>query len=326
MLTVRMMSPHITFILVLLVMCPVFILSFYVSTSSFSTRPLTEMKERPKGLILHVSDEMSITPFFRNQISDTVKYKNDLYSSIGVANYKAVQSEFLTSTLPGLANAKFSVNRISQLEANCVLVHWNVTFVSESTEAIALFFQTIPGVRLRFFDLLHKLSFRSSFSWLSLFKTFQRLIETGELILPHAVILGSSELRFSSTNEEAVYLVSQVDSLSLIRQYDQGILKNRKIFLDLLEFVDRSRPPFIDLDSWDDIVRARIIASTIPGIGQFDIDGLEGSQDENIKNVSNTFLKLAIPLILASFLFSTLILNGLLFGEDAGVQMMSPLF
>lgn len=284
------------------------------------------MKERPKGLMDHVSDCMSASPFVHDQISDNVQYKNDLYYSTGVASYKAIQNAFLTSTIPGLANAKFSVNRISQLEPNCIFVSWNVTFVSESSEALVLFFETIPGIRLRFFNLLHKLSVRSSFSWSSLFKTFRRLIETGELILPHAVILGSSELRFSSTDGDTAYLISQVDSLSLIRAYDQGILKNRKIFLDLLQYVDRSRPPFIDFDPWDDIIRARIIASTIPGMGQFDIDGLEGSQDENIKNVSNTFLKLAIPLILASFIFSTLILNGLLFGEDIGVQTMSPLF
>ena len=168
---------------------------------------------------------------------------------------------------------------------------------------------------------------RASFSWAALGKTLLRLLDTGELVLPHAVILGSSEMTFKMHDfNDSIILTSQKDKLNLIKSLDAGYLKNRKLTLDLLEFCDKIRPSSCyEFDEWNDVIFNRIDTRKVPGMGQFDIDGLEGTNQENIKTVSNTFLKISLPLALITVLFSCYLWNQILFSSDIGAATMQPL-
>lgn len=155
-------------------------------------------------------------------------------------------------------------------------------------------------------------------------------METGELLLPHAVIVGSSEMTFKrqNTSEEgsdSLVLVAQKDSLKLIKSLDAGYLKNRKLTTDLLEFCDKTRPSSFEFEKWNDMITKRIDVRKVPGMGQFDIDGLDGTNEENIKSVSNTFLRLSLPLALVTVLFSGYLWNQILFSSDIGAAYMQPL-
>ena len=81
----------------------------------------------------------------------------------------------------------------------------------------------------------------------------------------------------------------------------------------------------MDFDKWNDVITERIDTRKVPGMGQFDIDGLEGTNEENIQTVSNTFLKLSLPLGLITVIFSGYLWNQILFSSDIGAANMQPL-
>ena len=256
------------------------------------------------------------SPFIASRIfvDDGVRYSCDLFSCQGADKYVELQRRWYESTVPSLANARFSVLRVSPLDATRVVVGWNLSFVSESTAGLVSSLGQIPGVRVRFFDILDKERVRSAFSWRSLGRTFGRLLVTGELLLPQAVIVGTSELTFSlHSNQSDVApfaLVEQRDKLNLVRSLDQGVLKNRKLTLDLIEFIDASRPPFFSFEEWEDIMVRRLDTRSVPGMGQFDVDGIEGSEEETVGRVVANVLRLALPIALALLLFSNYVLDA----------------
>ena len=71
-------------------------------------------------------------------------------------------------------------------------------------------------------------------------------------------------------------LQSSKEKINLVRSVDSGVLKNRKLATDLLQFLDARKPNTVSLDDWNDLLISRINTKSIPGMGQFDIDGLEG--------------------------------------------------
>ena len=255
-------------------------------------------------------------PFIESRIfvDDNVRYSCDLFSCQGADKYVELQRQWYERLVPSLSNARFSVLRVSPLDETRVVMGWNISFVSESTAGLVSSLGQIPGVRVRFFDILDKERLRSAFSWRSLGRTFGRLLLTGELLLPQAVIVGTSELtfsrRFNQSDLTPFALVDQRDSLSLVRSLDRGILKNRKLTMDLLEFIDASRPTFKTLEEWDDVMVRRLDTRSVPGMGQFDVDGIEGTQEETVERVVANLLKLAIPIALILLLFSNYVLDA----------------
>ena len=224
-----------------------------------------------------------------------------------------LQRQWYETLLPSLADARFSVLRVAPLSESRVEVAWNLSFVAENTAGLVSSLGSLPGVRLRYFDILDKERLRSVFSWGALGRTIGRLLLTGELALPQAVILGTSEMTFAlrtnASDETPFVLVGQKDSLKLVRSLDRGYLKNRKLTFDLLEFVDASRPPFVSFEDWNDIIVRRLNTRSVPGMGQFDVDGIEGTQSETVERVVANLLRIAVPIGLALLLFSKYVLD-----------------
>lgn len=290
----------------------------------------SNMEIDENSLVSQVKRALYDSPFMeaRSLVEDDVIYSSPLLSFEGFRDYVELSEGWNKQLMPSLYCSKFCVMKVAALNEKSVIVNWNVTFVSENTAAIVAVFNVVPFVRIRYFDILNRERIRSSFSWEALGKTLLRLLETGELLLPHAVIVGSSEMTFKKQNiksEDSISLVAQKDSLNLIKSLDAGYLKNRKLTLDLLEFCDKMRPSYMDFDKWNDVMTERIDTRKVPGMGQFDIDGLEGTNEENIQTVSNTFLKLSLPLGLITVIFSGYLWNQILFSSDIGAANMQPL-
>jgi hypothetical protein len=71
--------------------------------------------------------------------------------------------------------------------------------------------------------------------------------------------------------------MSSKEKINLVRSIDAGLLKNRKLATDLLQFLDSRKPSTVSLNDWNDVLVERVPTRGVPGMGQFDIDGLEGT-------------------------------------------------
>ena len=47
----------------------------------------------------------------------------------------------------------------------------------------------------------------------------------------------------------------------------------------MLEFLDARKPPDTSLEAWDDAVEDAVRWRDVPGMGMFDVDGLEDAED-----------------------------------------------
>ena len=63
------------------------------------------------------------------------------------------------------------------------------------------------------------------------------------------------------------------------RQRRRG--ENRRVCRDLLEFLDTRKPPATSLEAWDDRITDCVRWSEVPGMGMFDVDGLEDVSDRS---------------------------------------------
>jgi hypothetical protein len=56
-------------------------------------------------------------------------------------------------------------------------------------------------------------------------------------------------------------------------------VKNRRICRDLLEYLDCRKPPNTSLEAWDNQITDCVRWAEVPGMGMFDVDGLEDEGD-----------------------------------------------
>ena len=67
----------------------------------------------------------------------------------------------------------------------------------------------------------------------------------------------------------------------------RGSLKNRKLATDLLEFLDARRPVSVGISQWNNLVVTRVNTRSVPGMVQFDVDGLEGERQTELLEGAN---------------------------------------
>lgn len=240
------------------------------------------------------SDRMVIRP--------NITYRSDLLMFAGVAEYAAQERDFTRSVLPSLgADAKYAIERVYSEVPLVVSVFWNVTFIPDSVQGL-VFFSRLVGLQCQFFNLLDREGFTSSFSWKQLFGFLMLAFSTGVLRLPQAVIKGQSTLEFTrstvSTDKENYVLVGQKESLNLVQSLLQARLKNRVLTTHLLQFLSSRRPESISFEEWEDIIYNALPYRNVPGMRQFEIDGLEQQQTDDFLEKGNSFLGLATAAVL----------------------------
>ena len=101
------------------------------------------------------------SPFIdaRSLVDDDIVYTSQvLYPNQlkGSSEYIELSQAWKKRSMPSLYRSKFCVMKIIALNGKCIMVDWNVTFVSENLEAIVTIFDAIPFVKVRFFDILNR--------------------------------------------------------------------------------------------------------------------------------------------------------------------------
>jgi hypothetical protein len=310
-----------------------------------------DLTNAAKDCILKKGDE--VAPFICEKfpdisIDDGLLYSTDILKVNGKTEYLSLSRDWFTTCMPELSNAQCSVNRVSLIERDRVRMQWSVTFVPDSLTTLVWLGNSLPGVHVTFFNVLDKERERSQFSWESLKKFFGRIVSTGEMCLPHAVIIGTTDFIFRENEGQGVQnglsdssysndekenvshniscrwtLVSVQEKLNLVRSIDNGILKNRKLATDLLEFIDARRPQNIGLGEWNDIIVSRINTRSVPGMGQFDIDGLDSEKQSELIGISNQILGWATAAVLLfGFVSATVVFDKMFAGNsEVAVQL-----
>ena len=88
---------------------------------------------------------------------------------------------------------------------------------------------------------------------------------------------------FSTSSEWTV--TSAKEKINLVRSVRTNNLKNRILATHLLEFFDARKPRFIGINEWNNILLDRLEGiMKIPGMRQFDIDGLTISNSNSNGN------------------------------------------
>lgn len=128
-----------------------------------------------------------------------------------------------------------------------------------------------PGMRVTFYDLLDRVEMASSFSWRAAFALLARAASTGVLPLPQACICGTAELVFAPGGGA---LLRHTERLELTPIFAAGRARNRRVARDLISFLDGRRPPGTPQADWDATMHAQLSLQSVPGLGQFDVDGL----------------------------------------------------
>jgi hypothetical protein len=163
-------------------------------------------------------------------------------------------------------------------------------------------------MKVTFYDLLDRVELPSSFSWRAAFGLLARAAATGVLPLPQACIRGTAALTFAPPDASGgggPLLVRHVERLELTPVFASGRARNRRVARDFISFLDGRRPPGTSQSEWDATMHAALSLQSVPGLGQFDIDGLSG--DDRVRLFDD---------VSALLTFSTLLV--LIFGAAVG--------
>lgn len=255
-------------------------------------------------------------------ISSKIQVSTHILETIGDSSYNDIAVQWEKLAKQELQNVGCQITRTSMLSSNSVIVNWNVSFVPYSIRSLATIGSLVPGVRTSFYNILDRERLAITFSWGALFKFFSQLLLTGELRLPIAVILGSSQFTFNDTHSGIASpsdttrwtLTKYNERIDLVSSLNSGHLKNRRLATDLLEFLDARRPSSIGLNAWNDLLVDKIKVQSVPGMRQFDIDGLEGEQQTQLLSASNRLL---------GYFTGIVLLFGLCFGLVVMQNVMS---
>ena len=186
------------------------------------------------------------------------------------------------------------VNRCERLAANELVVRWETTFVPAKLRWLHDIGEAWPGVDVELYDILDKMGELSRFRWRSLVLLFWNTARTGTMRLPAAKIESTSRLRFveergaeggaeggGDANGATLTLAAHDETIDLIGRVNDGAVKNRRVCRDLLEFLNTRKPPATSLEAWDDRITDCVRWPEVPGMGMFDVDGLEDDGDRS---------------------------------------------
>jgi hypothetical protein len=151
-----------------------------------------------------------------------------------------------------------------------------------------------PGMQVTFYDLLDRVDKPSSFSWRAALTLLARAAATRLLPLPQSCIRGTATLTFDRDGA----LVRHAERLELTPVFAAGRGRNRRVARDLLAFLDGRRPPGTTPVDWDTTLRARLSLSQVPGMGQFDVDGLSADDRSRFFDDVSVLLTFATVLVL----------------------------
>ena len=269
-------------------------LMFVVSFPLRHSRPLLASVESLLGqnrapFLLNIDESINIdnNVIFQN---DFVQYKgSDCYSSAGTDFRKSLDQ---------LNDAQYKVDKISSV-SNGILVNWSVDFLPDVVAALSFVGNMTPGIKVVFYDILDRERFvATGFTWENFKKFIEIIVTKGEMLLPKAKICAQTQLEFVESETDALYtLKKSTEKINLVRSVDAGLLKNRVIAGHLVEFAAAMKPNSIAFNDWDDITVTRLQIQKVPGMRQFDIDGLEPERQQSLIETSKNILGYAFGVV-----------------------------
>ena len=137
---------------------------------------------------------------------------------------------------------------------------------------------------MEFYDILHLMDQRSRFTWRGLFRVFATAAIEKKMRVPMAKIEGTTRCRFEligSNDAASPSLIATEETVDLIGHLNEQRVQNKRLARDALAFLDARKPPAMSLEAWDEQVEDATRWRFVPGMGQFDVDGLEDAEDRN---------------------------------------------
>ena len=210
-----------------------------------------------------------------------------LYESKGAKAYALLCDRFVGTEDRELFDCARRTTRVAAVSPTEIVTRWEVSFVPEKIRWMVALGESWPGVSVEFYDILHLMDQRSRFTWRGLFRVFTTAAIEKKMRVPMAKIEGTTRCRFeleSSNSNDAASppsLIAAEETVDLIGYLNEHRVQNKRLARDALAFLDARKPPAMSLEAWDEKVEDAARWRFVPGMGQFDVDGLEDAEDRN---------------------------------------------
>ncbi|GAB5354260.1 hypothetical protein AAMO2058_000104100 [Amorphochlora amoebiformis] len=131
----------------------------------------------------------------KESLSPEVVFRSECWDQNGGAEYLRSITEW-NEALEGLPESTFALRRVSQISQTTVVAQWNITFIPPSLLGFTFLGRRLPGVEVRFIDILHRIEYPvTGFTWEKL-RYLLKCISRGFLPVPYAVIQGTTTFHF----------------------------------------------------------------------------------------------------------------------------------
>jgi len=200
-------------------------------------------------------------------VSPDVEFNNKLWEGCGRDLYEECAQGWVAVSLSALTRGNYTLTGVHAYSPGKLQCSWNVSFVPDTALTIYFLWSVLPGVTNVYYDVLSRETLESEFSWTALVEFIQRLVTKGECMVPHAVIMGTTNVdledleeggRGQATSHRRFELTRQRERLGLVRSYDGGYLKNRKLVTDLVKYMNATRPAHLGVEKHTDLVDGRV--------------------------------------------------------------------
>ena len=208
-----------------------------------------------------------------------------LHACRGRDAYAALAARAPGSCDRELVRCRLAVTRAAATGPTSATVPWEARFVPQKLEWMLVAAERWPEVfggprRVVEFDILDRVGELSRFRWRALWTLFRVAATEGEMRVPVALVRGTSVLGFEEDpTSNALALRRHVETIELVALVNGDEVRNKRICRDLLEFLDARKPPKMPLKEWDDAIVECVRWYDVPGMGQFDVDGLEDGEE-----------------------------------------------
>lgn len=208
----------------------------------------------------------------------------------GAASVGALCERFIGTEDRDLLECERAATRVSLVSPTEIVATWETCFVPTKLHWMVRLGAMWPGVTVEYYDILDRMDRRSRFTWRGLFVVFRTAALEKRMRVPRAKIKGTTRLRFRRATEEddtedtttpSFVLLSTEETIELVGHINAERVQNKRLARDVLAFLDARKPPNVSLEAWDERLDMCLKWRLVPGMGQFDVDGLEDAEDRN---------------------------------------------
>jgi len=254
------------------------------------------------GILAKFEDDGLLPPL---PTSADATFRSDFHTGEDLARCCRKWPGLMSEDLPDL---KCTIEQATSSGPGVAIVRWNATWTPSSLLWLDTLGSLWPGVEVCPYTILEKYNQEARFSWEALFKLFGTALSEGKLYLPISAVRGSSTIEYDAADLRVRRLREEYEIVAL---FDAKAVRNRRITRDFLEFMNARVPGGVDELDWDAEIRKRCDVASVPGMGQFDIDGLDDAKRSKAYDVAAVGFGAASAFVLAvGVLLSGYVLQG----------------